>query len=60
MYNIFILVRCIIVCACLGECRYKFYSLGSEYNKTLTSEAKTSQANCVLLAAISIPQIRYL
>ncbi|CAM9158053.1 unnamed protein product [Laminaria digitata] len=38
--------------------RYKFYSLGSEYNKTLTSEAKTSQANCVLLAAISIPQIR--
>lgn len=40
-------------------CRYKFYSLGSEYNKTLTTEAKTTQANCVLLAAISIPEIRY-
>lgn len=38
--------------------RYKFFSLGSEYNKTLTSEAKVTQANCVLLAAISIPQIR--
>ncbi|CAM9635039.1 unnamed protein product [Pylaiella littoralis] len=37
---------------------YKFYSLASEYNKTLTSEAKVTQANCVLLAAISIPQIR--
>ncbi|CAM9541220.1 unnamed protein product [Ectocarpus fasciculatus] len=37
---------------------YKFFSLGSEYNKTLTSEAKVTQANCVLLAAISIPQIR--
>ncbi|CAM9681223.1 unnamed protein product, partial [Discosporangium mesarthrocarpum] len=37
---------------------YKYYSLGSEYNKTLTVEAKALQANCVLLAALSIPEIR--
>lgn len=38
--------------------RYKFFSLGSEFNKTLTAEAKAVQANCVLLSAISIPEIR--
>lgn len=52
-------VRPSIIIGVIRVGRYKFYSLGTEYNKTLTPEAKMTQANCVLLAAVSIPEIRY-
>jgi translation initiation factor 3 subunit A len=38
---------------------YKYYTLSREYNKNLTAEERTSQACCVLLAALAIPEVKH-
>jgi translation initiation factor 3 subunit A len=37
---------------------YKYFTLSREYNKALTAEEREQQACCVLLAALSIPEMR--